>query len=109
MPYVEWGADWIDMVDLVSGKMKTIDPVGEGLYYRFYEKGGWAMTPQIGVLGEKGPELMLTEPRLDDIAERLGGGDRTITQIFYIDGSRDVDLIMDEIARKMRTAGGMLY
>jgi hypothetical protein len=107
MPYVEMGADWIDMVDLVTGKMKEIDPVGEGLYYRFYEKGGWAMTPQIGVLGEKGPELMLTEPRLDDIAKRLGGGGTTI--IFNVDGSKDVDLVANRILQMLRESAGVKF
>lgn len=72
---------------------------------RHFQEGGWAMTPQLAIVGET-PEVMLTEPRLDDLAKRLGGGG-TYNVTFNVNGARDVDLVMDEIAKKWRLIGGV--
>jgi hypothetical protein len=51
--------------------------------------------------------LPLTDTRaMDRIAAALvGEGGGTVIQNFYINGAKDVDLIMNEIAQKMRYRG----
>lgn len=96
-------ADWADIWNEEGMRLNAhLRPP----FYRFYGESGWAITPHLAVVAEKGPEVMLTESRLDDLAERLGGvGGGGNTYIFNINGAKDVDLIMNELAQKMRYRG----
>jgi hypothetical protein len=68
---------------------------------RRYAQGGWAMTPQIAMLAENEPELIIPASKMGNM-----GGSGGNTYNFHIDGSRDVDLVMNEIARRLRETGG---
>ncbi len=94
----------------VWGFGERTDSVGNvWLQGKHFQQGGWALTPQLAIVGEK-PEVVLTESHLDILAARLAGGGSTrtvnVTQHFHIDGARDVDYIMDQIARRLRETGG---
>ncbi len=80
---------------------------------RRYAEGGWAMTPQIAMLAENGPEpiIPLSNPQaMSQLRKGLGlegGGGNNYT--FYIDGSRDVDLVMAEITKRLRQTTGVKF
>jgi hypothetical protein len=64
-----------------------------------FASGGWAMSPQLAYVAEREPELIIPQSRMGE----LGGGG---TVIFNVNGARDVDLVVDEIVRKLRNEGG---
>jgi len=74
---------------------------------RKYAKGGWAGEhgAEMIMVGEGGErELITPESKLGS----LGGGSGMIVNNWYIDGSRDVDMVADRVAQKLRD-GGMKY
>ena len=71
---------------------------------RRYAEGGWAMTPQIAMLGEKGPELVVPQSQMSEL-----GGARSVVHNWYIDGSRDVDLVLAEITKRLRQTTGVKF
>jgi hypothetical protein len=75
------------------------------IIFNGYAMSGWAMRPQLATLAENGPEVILNDSKLDELASRLGGGGGN-TYIFNVDGARDVDVVVAEIARKLRNEGG---
>jgi hypothetical protein len=117
-----------ELESIRSGKTPDTDGITPWFTYGFEERvdeggqidliglhlqsGGVVTRPRFASIAEKGDEavLPLSNPTaMDKIASAIGGAGRSVTNIFYINGARDVDLVMNEIARKMRTAGGMLY
>ena len=74
-------------------------------YMRKYAAGGWAVSPQLALLGEKEPELVIPKSKWNE----MNGRGQSIINNFYIDGSRDVDTIMSEIAKRMRQTTGVKF
>lgn len=72
---------------------------------RKYQEGGWAMTPQVATLAERGPEMVITKSQL----ESLGGGSRVHIENINIDGARDVDQVANELMRRLREDAGVKF
>jgi hypothetical protein len=74
---------------------------------RHFQKGGLILGDTLGMIHRDEAVLPLTDTRaMDRIAAALvGEGGGTVIQNFYINGAKDVDLIMNEIAQKMRYRG----
>jgi len=73
------------------------------------QKGGLVLGDTLGMIHRDEAVLPLTDTRaMDAIAAAIGGGGgTTIINNFYIDGSKDVDLVFGEIANRMRTIRGV--
>jgi hypothetical protein len=75
-----------------------------------YGEGGLALEEQLAIIGDTGPERVLNPA--ETVAYDAGaarGGARTIVNHFYVNGARDVDVVVEEIARKMADERGMNY
>jgi len=72
-----------------------------------YATGGWAMTPQLAMVAENEPELMIPESRWKEMGG--GGGTHIDKLIFNVDGSKDVDLVAREILKRLRETAGVKY
>jgi hypothetical protein len=73
---------------------------------RHFQKGGLILGDTLGMIHRDEAVLPLSDTSaMNRIAEAIGGGGTTINQVFNINGARDVDLIMSEIAQKMRYRG----
>ena len=70
---------------------------------RAYAQGGWAMTPQLAMVAENEPELIIPASKMSN----MGGGGQTL--VFNIDGARDVDLVANEIMRRLRDNAGVRF
>jgi hypothetical protein len=76
---------------------------------RHFQKGGLILGDTLGMIHRDEAVLPLTDTRaMDSIAAAIGGGGGgTVIQNFYINGAKDVDLVMNEIANRMRTIRGV--
>jgi hypothetical protein len=62
------------------------------------------MTPQVAMVAEREPELIIPESKMKDMG---GGGGNSIA--IYVDGSRDVDHVCDEIMKRLREDAGVRF
>jgi hypothetical protein len=88
---------------------RTDDLGNVWLQGKHFQKGGLPTRDVFGLVERDEAVLPLTDTEaMNKISLALGGGGRGgDTYNFYIDGSRDVDLVMDEIASRMRTIRGV--
>jgi len=100
-------AAWLRLHDPETGKLKEWhtdihNDIWEGPQPAGYARGGWAglRGPELAVLGERGPERVFSAEE----SRRIGN-----TNIFQVDGARDVDLVVSEIMRRLRDEGGTPY
>jgi hypothetical protein len=85
---------------------RTDDLGNVWLQGKHFQKGGLILGDTLGMIHRDEAVLPLTDTgAMDRIAAAIGGGGGTVIQNFYINGAKDVDLIMNEIAQKMRYRG----
>lgn len=82
---------------------RTDDLGNVWLQGKHFQRGGLPTRDVFGFVEKDEAVLPLTDPQaMNKISLALGGaGGRTIINYFNINGARDVDLVMDEIARKL--------